>query len=109
GETAGACAGGAKLRFLGGSSSNYVTFNKVSVPSAGTYTLTIYAVTKDPRTFYISANGGSSTTVNMDGPDWTTPIAVTKNITLNAGINTIKLYNNSSSTPDLDRITTTGT
>jgi uncharacterized protein YjbI with pentapeptide repeats len=109
GTTIGACAGGAKIRYIGGSSSNYVTFNKVNVPSTGTYTLTVYAVTKDPRTFYVSINGGSSFTMNMDGPDWTTPVAVTKNVSLTAGNNSIKFYNSSASTPDLDRIKVTAT
>ena len=109
GMTVGACGGGAKIRNMGGSSSSYVTINNINAPAAGTYTLTVYAVSKDPRTFYLSANGGSATTVDLDGPDWTTPIAVTTSITLKAGINSLKLYNNSSMTPDLDRIKVTST
>jgi hypothetical protein len=102
--TAGACAGGARLRYLGGSTSNYITFNNVNAPTAGTYTLTIYAGTRDVRTFNLSINGGSTISVNMDGVDFGTMVSVTKNVTLRAGVNTIKFFNNSASTPDLDRI-----
>jgi uncharacterized protein YjbI with pentapeptide repeats len=109
GTTVGACAGGAKIRFIGGGSSNYVTFNNVNVPSAGTYTLTVYAITNDPRSFSISINGGSAITLTMDGPDWHTPVAVTKNVTLAAGNNTLKFYNSSAMAPDLDRIKITST
>jgi hypothetical protein len=105
--TAGACAGGARLRYLGGSSSNYITFNNVNVPTAGTYAVTIYAGTRDVRTFYVSVNGASAVTVNMDGDDFGTMVSVTKNLTLRAGSNTLKFYNNSAPTPDLDRIKVT--
>jgi hypothetical protein len=105
--TAGACAGGARLRYVGGSSSNYITFNNVNVPSAGTYALTIYAGTRDVRTFNISINGGTAVSVNMDGVDFGTMVSVTKTVTLKAGNNTLKFYNNSASTPDLDRIKVT--
>ena len=40
----------------------------------------------------------------MDGVDFGSPVAVTKNVTLKAGKNTLKFFNNSASTPDLDRI-----
>jgi hypothetical protein len=107
--TAGACAGGARLRYLGGSSSNTITFTNVVAPTAGTYAMTIYAGTRDTRTFYLSINGGSAITINFTGIDFGTMTSTTKNVTLRAGGNTLKFYNNSSSTPDLDRIKITYT
>ena len=56
---AGTCSGGHKVRYLGNTSSNHVTVNNVYAPAAGTYAMTVYAYTVDPRTFYISVNGGS--------------------------------------------------
>jgi hypothetical protein len=108
GVTAGACAGGARLRYLGGNTSNTMTFNKVNVPTAGTYTMTVYAGVNGTRSFDVSINGLSPVNVSMTGNDFGTPFAVTKNVTLKAGDNTLKFYNNSASTPDLDRIKITG-
>jgi hypothetical protein len=108
GVTAGACAGGARLRYLGGNTSNYMTFNKVNVPTAGTYTMTVYAGVNGTRSFDVSINGGSAVNISMTGNDFGTPFAVTKNVTLKAGDNVLKFYNNSAGTPDLDRIKITG-
>jgi hypothetical protein len=103
---AGACSGGSKVRFLGNTSSNYVTVNNVYAPAAGSYKMTIYAYSGnvDPRTFYISANGGSARTVSMISPGWYVQAALDTTVTLRAGSNSIKFYNNSAWAPDLDRI-----
>ncbi len=103
---AGACSGGTKVRFLGNNSSNYVTVNNVYAPAAGTYKMTVYAYSADvnPRTFYISANGGSAKTISMSSPGWQVQSALDTTVTLKAGNNSIKFYNNSAWGPDLDRI-----
>ena len=108
GAILGACSGGARIRFIGNGSNNYVTINNVNVPSAGTYTLTVYAMAKDARTFSISVNGGTAKTLNVQTPDLATALPFNLTVALNAGNNTIKFYNNSASAPDLDRIVVTG-
>ncbi len=103
----GTCAGGYRLRYLGESTSNTTYFNNVNVPTAGTYTLTVYAGTRDQRKFYLSVNGGSAKTITMDGTDFGTMVTASTTITLNAGNNKLKFYNDSAPTPDLDRIKVT--
>jgi hypothetical protein len=107
------CTRGALIRSLGNGSNNYVTLNNVSAPAAGSYKLTVWSVVgpdasgyAQTRTAYLSINGGTAITMNVSGPDWETPVATTANVTLNAGVNTIKFYNPTAGqwAPDLDRI-----
>jgi hypothetical protein len=67
GATTFACSGGAKVRFVGNGSGNSVTFN-VNVATAGSYNLAIWAITNEPRTFYINgSNKGSLTMPDRTG------------------------------------------
>jgi hypothetical protein len=100
----GSCSGGSKVRFIGNSSSNYVTVNNVYAPVAGSYAMTVYAYSADTRNFYISVNGGSGKTLTMQSPGWTVQVSGSTTVTLRAGNNSIKFYNNSTWAPDLDRI-----
>jgi hypothetical protein len=104
GQITGACWAGGRIRFLGNGSGNYVTI-PVNVPSAGTYNLTVWAMSQDPRYYDISVNGGTSKKMNVDTAAWDTPEAFATTISLNAGNNTIKFFNASGAwAPDLDRI-----
>ncbi len=105
----GACTGGNKIGFIGKTSSNYVTINNVNVTTAGTYNMTVFGVSGEERTFYISVNGGSAKTLKLFGPDWHRSTASTTTVSLKAGNNSIKFYNNSVYAPDLDRIMISGT
>ena len=99
------CSGGAKVRWLGNGSANYVTINNVTAAAAGNHTVTVWAKSSGPRTFSMSVNGGTAKTVTVNGPDWHTVVAVNTTVSLIAGKNTIKLSNSSAPAPDLDRIT----
>jgi hypothetical protein len=108
GTIMGACSGGARVRFIGNGSGNYVTVNNVNVPAAGNYTMTVYAMAKDPRTFSVSVNGGSARTLDVQTPFWDTAQPFPMTVTLNSGNNSIKFSNSSVSAPDLDRIVISG-
>ncbi|HEX3641390.1 MAG TPA: CBM35 domain-containing protein, partial [Ktedonobacteraceae bacterium] len=82
-------------------------FNHVNKNRAGTYTLMIYFTQGDPgnRTTYISVNGGSAITSQAASTgSWYTVATVSVTVSLNAGNNTIKVFNPSSNAPDIDRI-----
>jgi hypothetical protein len=104
GNITGACSAGGKVTGLGGSSANYVVVRNINVGTAGSYKLTVWGATVDPRTFSLSVNGGAPTSITLDGADAITPVAVTTTVTLIAGSNTIKLYNDGAAAPDLDRV-----
>jgi hypothetical protein len=98
------CSGGQKVRFIGNSSSNYVTFDNVTVDQAGDYTLFIDYTLSGSRSFWVSVNGEPGTEVPLTGDSWDIPATGTTTVTLQAGINTIKFYNDTAYAPDLDRI-----
>lgn len=103
------CSGGKKVGYLGNGSNNYLIFNGVNVTSGGSYTLTIYYLSAETRTYYLGVNGGSGPAVicNSSG-GWSTVGTITTTVALNTGNNTIKFYNNDAYCPDLDRISING-
>ena len=89
-----------------GNNPGAVTFQGITVSKAGTYKVAIYYLNgSSTRTLNVSVNGGAgkSTSFGSTG-SWSTVKSVTVSVSLKAGSNTIQLYNNSSSGPDLDRI-----
>jgi hypothetical protein len=103
-----ACSGGAKVIFLGGStSSNNVTFN-VFVDKAGTYRMEVDAMTQGPRALVYVVNGTHPATLNMGGGSFNLPQATTVPVTLLAGNNTITFGNPATYAADLDRIVISG-
>ncbi|HUN31115.1 MAG TPA: hypothetical protein VMU95_03775 [Trebonia sp.] len=102
------CADGEKVRFIGDGAANYITINNIDEPSAGSYSLTVVYCLDGSRTFDISVNGGTGTAVALTGASWSEPASRTMTVTLNAGENTIKFYNDSAYAPDLSEVTITG-
>ncbi|WP_214411826.1 discoidin domain-containing protein [Sphaerisporangium fuscum] len=99
-----ACSGGSKVRFIGNNGSNHDTIT-VSAASAGTRTLTIAGAVNGTRSFSVSVNGGAAQTATLTGTDFNTPITTSLTVTLNAGSNTIRFFNDTAYAPDLDKIT----
>jgi hypothetical protein len=78
--------------------------NGVTVGSAGSHQLTIHGVVSGTRTFSVSVNGGAATQVSLTGTDWANPVTATISVSLNAGANSIRFFNDTAFAPDLDRI-----
>ncbi|MCE7001902.1 NEW3 domain-containing protein [Kibdelosporangium philippinense] len=100
----GPCSGGEKVRNIGGSPDAFVQFDDVTVDTAGQYKLYIDFTVNGPRSYFVSVNGGQPTEVKVDGVGNNTPYVTTIPVTLNAGANSIKFFNDQSGAPDLDRI-----
>lgn len=98
-----ACSGGQKVGYIGNGSANYVTLS-ISAGNAGSRTMTVYYLLSGSRSFYVSVNGGAGTQLSLSGTSWSTPVSTTMTISLNAGNNTIRFYNDGAYAPDLDRI-----
>ena len=97
------CSGGAKVGFVGNGGT--LTFNSVSVPSAGTYRVTLVYCSGDPRPAMVSANGGPSQALSFASTgSYNTTGTMTVSLPLNAGSNTIQLGDPTAYTPDFDRI-----
>ena len=101
----GKCSGGEKVRNIGGDPTAYVLFPNVTVDQAGPYTLYLDYTVNGPHSYFVSVNGGAPVEVKVDGVGNSTPQTTPVPVTLQAGTNTTKVYNDPSSAPDLDRIT----
>jgi alpha galactosidase A-like protein/alpha galactosidase C-like protein/alpha-galactosidase-like protein/alpha-galactosidase-like CBM13-containing protein len=99
------CSGGTKVGFVG--SGGTLTVGDVTVPSDGTYQVTIaYTDGSDTgRQAQISVDGGSPRTVTFTPTgSFSTVGAMTVPLALTAGPNTIEFGNPSAFAPDFDRL-----
>jgi hypothetical protein len=102
-STCATCSGGSKVGFVG--EGGTLTVNQVTVPSAGTYRVTLIYATDGVRPALIAANGGAAQTLSFPTTgSFTATGALTVSLALNAGANTIELSDPSAYTPDFDRI-----
>lgn len=98
------CSAGNAVNGLGNGTANYVTFTDVNVPTAGTYTMKINYLTNATRSYSVSVNGGAPSTYSLAGTSWSVTYNSTVTVSLNAGSNTIKFYNDTATAPNLDSI-----
>lgn len=98
-----ACSGGRKVGYVGAGGT--LTFNGVTVPTAGTYDVTIAYIDASGRRATVSVNGATPTTVQFTPTaDWNTLGTVTVPLQLAAGTNTVEFANPTDYAPDFDRI-----
>ncbi len=101
------CSNSAFVGYIGGSAAGTVTFENVSVPSDGEYTLRIYYLSGETRKLKADVNGtfaGSLDYCYANKNDWKGIRAENLTVKLKAGTNTIKLYNDQGNAPSIDRI-----
>ncbi len=101
------CSNNAYVGYVGGNSSNHVTFDKVTVDKAGEYVLRIYYISGETRSLEVDVNGSHAATLHglfANRNDWKGICAANATVKLNAGENVIKLYNNNAYAPSIDRI-----
>jgi hypothetical protein len=97
------CSGGSKVGYVGNGGT--LTVNNVTVPSAGTYRVTLLYATDGVRPGLVAADGGAAQTLSFPSTgSFSTPGALTVSLALTAGANTIELSDPSAYTPDFDRI-----
>jgi alpha-galactosidase len=100
----GNCSGLAAAGNLGGPQGT-VTFQNVTVPTAGIYQMEIDYMTQGPRSFFVTVNGGAAQQLDLNGYNWGTPTSTVIKLPLQAGSNQIEFGNPSNSAPNLDSIT----
>ncbi|MFF0267505.1 discoidin domain-containing protein [Kribbella sp. NPDC004536] len=98
------CSGAQKVRNLGGAPDAHVVFPDVTVPAAGDYTLYLDYTVNGPKSYFVSVNGGPPAEVKVDGIGNNTVQTAQLPLHLTATTNTIRIYNETSAAPDLDRI-----
>jgi len=98
------CSGGAAVTGLGGKGS--LTFNQLMATSSGSYTLSLWYVNAGkPGTFFVSANGGAGASVAFSSTGSSGFVTVSLTVRLQKGTNTIKFWNASAQSLEIDRIT----
>ncbi len=103
-----ACSGGQEVTGIGGGSGNYLIINNVQASPAGAAMVTISYLSRGARTIFLSVNGGPATSYSLSGKNLQTPVSSNVGVSLNAGPNTIKFFNNAGAAPNIDRIVVTG-
>jgi alpha-galactosidase len=91
---------------VGQGPANTLQFNKVAVPSNGTYEVDIYYACASNRTALLSVNGGTATNVSFPatGSDTTQPGTIATYLALNAGENTLNFGNPTGPAPNFDKV-----
>ena len=100
----GTCSGGAKVRFIGNGAANFETVDNLAVSTAGSRTLTITYELSGTRSFFISVNGGAAVEVPLTGTSWSAPATATVTVSLDAGANSVRFFNDTAFAPDLDKV-----
>ena len=103
-EAATYCSAGFKAGWLGYSERNDLRWRDVYSNKGGEYELTIAFISGESRNITVSVNGQKVRTVSVNSGGWQTVSKRTMDITLEKGINEIRLSNASNWMPDIDYI-----
>ena len=98
------CSGGNRVRYIGGKKKNFLVLNNIIVSKSGNYEMVIYYLLNGARSFFISVNDGPAVDVPVKGSTWLEDSRLSMTVSLKAGSNHIKFYNDTAYAPDLDRI-----
>ena len=101
-ETNSSASGGALVSWLGGKRSNSLLWKDVYVIEEADYTVHFCGASQEKRTFNVVLNGEEKGTVSMQTNSWGTFKEYNMTLHLNAGSNTIELYNASAWMPNMD-------
>ncbi|MFF7994360.1 glycoside hydrolase family 98 domain-containing protein [Kitasatospora xanthocidica] len=101
-----AASGGQVAGFIGNSAADFASYT-VTAPSAGLYNAVLTTLHDGTRGVSVSANGAAAQTLSIQGNGWSSPVTTGFSLQLQAGTNTVKIFNNTAYAPDIDSITVT--
>lgn len=90
-----------------GEGNGTLAFRNIEAKAAGDYALKIYYISGEARDLYLRVNGQEPIALQGlvgNAKDWKAVVATSLTVPLQAGSNTILLYNDNGYTPDIDRI-----
>ena len=97
-----AANGGAFVSWLGGKRSNSLLWKDVFVAEEGDYTVRFAVASQERRQFSVVLNGEEMGNVTAQTTNWITFKEYSMKLHLNAGSNSIELYNQSNWMPNID-------
>lgn len=98
------CSGNGRARSIGNGTRNYVELLAVRADHEGEHELVIHYLVDGTRTLFLSVNGGEGVELPLSGSNWTVPTQKSIRVSLRAGLNRLRLYNERGWAPDLDRV-----
>ena len=102
-ENASKASGGRAATWLGNSADNYLEWRDVYCPAAGDYTLTFAYISGEDRTMTLSVNGVvTKELTSLNSGSWSDVAKRQVVVTLNEGLNTIRLSNATAWMPNID-------
>ena len=101
-ETTSSASGGAIASWLGRKRSNSLLLKDVFVAEAGDYTAHFCGTSAESRSLNVVVNGEEAGTITMKTTDWNTFKEYDMTLHLNAGSNSIELYNATGWMPNMD-------
>ena len=101
-ETPSSASGGASVGWLGGKRSNSLLWKDVYVIAEADYTVHFSASSGDTRPFNVVLNGEEMGTISVLTNSWSTFKEYNMTLHLNAGSNSVELYNESGWMPNID-------
>ena len=107
-ETPSSASGGASVGWLGGKRSNSLLWKDVYVIAEADYTVHFSASSGDTRPFNVVLNGEEMGTISVLTNSWSTFKEYNMTLHLNAGSNSVELYNESGWMPNIDYMSIEG-
>ena len=98
------CSGGVAVSWLGNAAGNDLQWRNVYSAEGGEYTLKVFFVTGENRSMTLNVNGKDLQTYTGNSGGWSAVGSADFTVTLNKGENTIRLYNATGWTGDIDRM-----
>lgn len=96
------CSGGMKAGWLGNGAKNDLQWRNVYSLDGGEYSMDLYYQTGESRSVTVEVNGTRVGSYSLNSGSYSKVGKKTIKINLEAGENTVRLYNNSSWMPDID-------
>lgn len=95
-------SGGAKACWLGMREDNDLIWRDVYSAQGGEYELTLALISGADRYFTLEINGVAIKRINGNSGGWSQVSTITENVTLQPGLNTVRLYSSDDWMPDID-------
>lgn len=100
-----ALSGGAKASWLGMRPDNDLQWRDIYSATGGDYTVSIYYLSGADRSFNVEVNGTLAGTFNGNSGGWDVISRIDLPVSLQPGVNTVRLFSEGDWMPDIDRIT----
>ncbi|MBP2000165.1 beta-glucanase (GH16 family) [Paenibacillus shirakamiensis] len=92
--------------YIGSGAANVAEYRDIYATNAGTYPLQINYISGENRNLYVQVNNNSPVLLsNLNSGSWSSKAATNTTVSLNAGLNNIRFFNNDGPAPDIDAIT----